>query len=210
MNDLFELILAAGGKQRDFSWIFPLVLFVVYGISAIGKVIQNKQSQQPDEEKETEQKPRYKPIEQKQEPLTPEQRRAQRLPYAPKQGQPHQPQPRPAAPALARPERHMETVVVEQRSAPIARPVTRQPAPRPVQAAVRKRTHAVQARAAVATKKQIAPTPPKQPLPVAEILPKPALKKSRLAELLTDKNDLRRGIIYSEIFGKPVAIRDHI
>ena len=214
MNDLLNTILAAGKRNFDFSWVIPLIFFAVYVFSAIGKFLQQRKEKQLEEESPRP-KPRYKPLDngrQKPTSLTPEQRRAQRLPYAPRQSQQPKPvAPRPVQPVRLRPESVKEPLTpVLQPVKPTVQRVT--PRSMPTQPTVRKRTHAVKARTATAVKRQPQPVKARQRIakPKPQPTAKPAAKQSRLAELLTDRNDLRRGIIYSEIFGKPIALRDQI
>ena len=216
MNDFINMILAAGKRNFDFSWVVPLILFAVYAFSAIGKFLQQRKEKQLEEESPQQIKPRFKPLDngqQKPASLTPEQRRAQRLPYAPRQSQ----QPKPAALRQVQPVRQLSPESVKETLAPVLQPVkptVQRMTPRsmPIQPTVRKRTHAVKAGTATAVKRQPQPVKARQRIakPKPHTTAKPAAKQSRLAELLTDKNDLRRGIIYSEIFGKPIALRDQL
>lgn len=210
MLDLLSMMLAARNRTPNFEWVIPVIFFAVYAFSAIGKVLKERKDKQQQEES-PKPKPRYKSLDDEQErlPVTGQQRRAQRLPYAPKQPQ----RTRPVTPRTVEPAAFEELSV----SAPQpVRPAAAHPTVRSVSAstpkriptATHKRTHAVRARTTTAVKRQAAPATEKSITPKPQ--PKPATQKSRLAELLTDNNDLRRGIIYSEIFGKPIGLRDQL
>jgi len=52
MNDLFEYILAAGRKKpNDFSWVVPIVLVVFYGLAGLARAFKKSDQEQPKPEK---------------------------------------------------------------------------------------------------------------------------------------------------------------
>lgn len=233
MMDFWEHLLAAPRKGREFSWIAPLVIFGIYALSAIAKAITNAKEKR---ERETEpvavdkprykaldrggtaiqpvEKPRYKPLDQRQS--APPQ--ARKLPYGTYSEQPA------AGQEGHRPVRS-EPVEV---SHPTAQQVPTRPQPQPTMAIEippqRTTVSPAQQRALAAQRqraqrKQVAA----KKLSPAEVKTyagkeKPIAKKAGPVEheqasltifaRLAKKSEMQRAILFSEILGKPVGMRD--
>ncbi len=211
MNDLFDIVLAAKDDGR--SWInmlIPIVIVIVYAISGIVKMKSNVDKEQPTQEQ---QKPRYKPLDEQgrgwerpaAEPTAPEMSPAQRRQVDRQIERKLAPEPA-RQPAPARPQQRRTLEAFLETIAP--KPPTAAPQPAAAQArqqrlgaqaAQRQQTarkikpKASPRKAKVATKKK----PPAEPSPIAS-----------LAERLAQPDEIRRAIIYAEILGKPIALRD--
>ena len=216
MINLLEKILAAPRRSNGdkFSWLVPVAIFAVYAVSSIAKRLAESKRQEELKEKRrnfgtnSTVKPRYKPIDSASavESRASTTRRSQQLPYA-----------KPTAEGQRRPARRVEPrPAVQQPQRTVPRPERpEQPGPKlevPFPAAVRTYPTAErQPRRAAPIKK---PRRAKAPAPV-----KPAVrevrKETKAAILpgiislddLKEKENLRRAIVFSEILGKPLALR---
>jgi hypothetical protein len=229
MTDLLQIILAKG----DGGWVqllIPIVVVVLYVVSGLAKLKRGQEEEAFELEKRERPIPgvagklRYKSLDKATDakrPAAPRsvQQRAQQLPYA-------KPSAQPAAQRRQAPQRPPQPTK--------PRPVAPGPQPRarsrPVQArregqiqVPRPRTRPAPARAAAARPRpkhrHVEPKPaPKvaqklrQPQKAAATTVKPpaevALKPRTLRTDLSGSSNLQRAIIYSEILGKPLALRD--
>ena len=209
MIDFLETILAA--KKRGAGWLVPVIFVAVYIISGIVKMKSAKREQQQGKAGQEQPKPRYKSLEDtttaRRQGTT--QPRTRQLPYAKPAQQPRQVQPRsepvgagrsdigPAGQRPVRPlapQRRDELLLRPQRavaaaSPPVpARPVPQaakpEPAPKVTIEQLRKKTDQAQT----------------QPIPA----------QTPFASLshLTETDNLRMAIVYPEILGKPLALRE--
>lgn len=228
MTDLLEMILAAR-KKGGGGWVqllIPIVFVVVYVISGLAKMKKGARDEGIElEEKpslrDTEGKLRYKAIDEagaRERPAAPRsvQPRAKQLPYAksarPAAQRPAPRQPQPAArrpqPAARRPQpmvqpRHAR--VPSHLRPQVAPPVRQRPAP----VAPRPRTKPKRAEPKPATRVAQKLRKP-QKVAAAETKPPDQVVRKRrtLRQDLSGSSNLQRAIIYSEILGKPLALRD--
>lgn len=228
MIDFLETVVAA--RKKGGGWIVPIIFVVIYIVSALAKLKRGGAEKDIELEKrpslrETEGKFRYKALDEagaRERPAGPRPvpPRAKTLPYAkpgapgaprqrpaPRQPLPVQPrQPQPAArrpqptvqPRPARVPSHLRPQVPSVRPGPIraAQAPPSRPRPKPIKPKAAPR---------VAQK-------PRQPQKVAAAAVKPpaeAVRKRRtLRQDLSGSSNLQRAIIFSEILGKPLALRD--
>jgi hypothetical protein len=216
MIDFLETFLAA--RKKGGGWIVPIIFVVIYIVSALGKLKKGGAQEDIEFEKrpslrDTEGKLRYKALDEagaRERPAGPRPvpPRTKTLPYAKPGVQPttqRQPQPvtrRPQPTVQPRPARvpsYMRPQMPPVRPGPI-RPAQMPPLqPRPKQ-------QRVKPKAAPRVEK------PRQPQKAAAAVVKPpaeVVHKSRtLRADLRGSSNLQRAIIYSEILGKPLALRD--
>jgi hypothetical protein len=206
MTDLLEMILAA--RKKGGGWIVPIIFVVIYIVSALGKLKRGGGEEDIEFEKrpslrDTEGKFRYKSLDDssaRQRPAAPS-----AVPTQPRQ--PIRPQPaarRPQPTVKPRPARvpsHLRPQVPSVRSGPI-RPAARAPASRPHPKQRRVKPKA--APRAVQKPRQPQKTAAAVVKPPAEVVHKPRALRSDLS----GSSNLQRAIIYSEILGKPLALRD--
>jgi hypothetical protein len=209
MNFLDGLfILAAGDEGSSYDWIVPVAFVAIWIIGGIGKVIASARENQKQREKQKpasgqpENKMRYKPIP---DASTQHQRRERTMPQVvsvPKNKD------RDTIPGREKtkpkPKRHgtVETLKKAMHDAmeeAYPKQAKRQ-SPKPVSARSAKR---VQRKATRRT-----PAPPskvsKEPARKAQ----PQLHQESMASGLRERENLRKAIIYSEILGKPLALRE--
>jgi hypothetical protein len=234
MTDFLEMVLAARRKD-DGGWIqllIPIVFVVIYVVSALAKLKRGGAEEDIELEKrpslrDTEGKFRYKALDEagaRERPAGPRSvpPRAKTLPYAkegvpgaerqypaprePLQVQLRQPQPAPRRPQptfqprQAREPSYMRPQTPPVRPGPIY--PAQAPAPRP-----KAKQRPVKPKAAPRTAQK-----PRQPQKVAADETKPPAqivhKPRTLRADLSGSSNLQRAIIYSEILGKPLALRD--
>ncbi len=201
MTDFLETIVAA--RKKGGGWIVPIIFVVIYIVSALGKLKRGGGEEDIELEKrpnlrDTEGKFRYKSLDDtaaRQRPAA--QRSVPTQPRQPLRPQPvarrPQPtvQPRPArVPSLLRPQ------APSVRPGPIRSAQAPAPRPRPV-----KPKAALRARQKPRQPQKVAAAVVKPP---AEVVHKPRTLRSDLS----GSSNLQRAIIYSEILGKPLALRD--
>lgn len=223
MTDFLEIILAA--RKKGGGWIIPIIFVVIYIVSALVKLKRGGAEEDIEFEKrpslrDTEGKFRYKALDEagtRERPAAPRSvsPQAKTLPYArpgapgAQQERPTPRQPLPAArrpqptvqPRLARVPSHLRPQEVPSSPGPIRpaqappsrpRPKPRQAEPKPAPRAVYKLRQPQKPAAAVVSE------------PPAE-----AVRKRRtLRQDLSGSGNLQRAIIFSEILGKPLALRD--
>ena len=228
MNELSDMLVVAAGKNFDDGWmqlLIPVIIVIVYAVGGILKMRSNMKKQQ-DEEPEA--KPRYKPLDDtswtstaRKEPaaseMSPAQRRGadrriERELASPVRRQP-QPVRSPNGGRVTRPEERktleafLETAapkplavkIAEEREKAKARPKPQQPQwPRSS-----KRRQAAQKR-----KPKVAPQAARKASPGKPEAPELISPTLSLGEKLSQAAELRNAIIYSEIIGKPIALRD--
>ena len=232
MNDFLEIILAQGGRNW-IDFLIPVVIGAIFVLRVLARAWSNKQDktqQEIDRSSPGDRSgpKRYRALEGKRPPQEPGpvQRRAQHLPYARPGQQPaqqRQPQQRQqVAPSTRR-------IVPEEQ---VEQPVFRQPEPKPQRPTSLIERMMEQVEMAAAEKiKEMTPQPmPKSPVarpkkvkrkPASQAIRKykktvqkaealPIGEKGQFASLsyLSDKENLRKAIIYSEILGKPLALRE--
>ncbi len=214
MNGLLDILLAAP-KNVSGEWIrllIPIIIVIAYAVSGILKMRSKLDKEQPTEEQ---QKPRYKPLDGQSrnwerpdaEPAVPEMSPGQRRqvdrqierklvpqPAAPRQPAPARPQQRRTLEAF------LETIAPKP---PIAAP-QRAAAPAPQQ---RRRAEAARRQQAARKIKPKAP-PPKAKVAAKEKATAQPSPIGSLTERLAQPDEIRRAIIYAEILGKPIALRD--
>lgn len=219
MIDFLETFLAARKKGGGWiEWLIPAVFVIVYVVSALAKLKKGGAQEDIEFEKrpslrDTEGKFRYKALDKaggRQRPAGPRPvpPRTKTLPYAKPGVQPatqRQPQPvarRPQPTVQPRPARvpsHMRPQTPPVRPGPI-RPAQPPLQPKPKQRPVEPK----------ATPR--APQKLRKPQKVAAVAVKPPAeairKRATLRADLRGSSNLQRAIIYSEILGKPLALRD--
>ncbi len=204
MTDFLETILAA--RKKGGGWIIPIIFVVIYIVSALGKLKRGGDEEDIELKKrpslrDTEGKFRYKSLEDTAATKRPAGPRS--LPTQPRQPirpQPaaHRPQPT-VQPISARTPSHLRPQVTSVRPGPIRHARAPAPRPRPKQRRVTPK----------ATSRAI--QKPRQPQKVAATVEPPAEtahKPRTLRSDLSGSSNLQRAIIYSEILGKPLALRD--
>jgi len=215
MKDVLDILLAAKGDGENWiNMLIPVVIVIVYAISGILRMRSNLDKEKPAEDR---QKPRYKPLDGQSrdweqpaaEPATPEMPPAQRRQVdrqierklAPEPAVRRQPTP-------TRPQQRRTLEAFLETVAP----------PKPL-AAAKAQAAAAQARekrlrAQTAQRKQTAKKIKRKPAPAkakvaAKKKPSPQPSPiTSLAERLAQPDEIRRAIIYAEILGKPIALRD--
>ena len=211
MNNLLDILLAAP-KNVSGEWIrilIPIIIVIVYAISGILKMRSNLDKEQPTEEQ---QKPRYKPLDD--------------------QGSGWQrPSAEPAAPEMSSGQRRQVDRQIERKLVPTEQPTPARPQqrrtleafletiaptpptaakPQPASAQVRQQRLRAQAAQRQQTARKIKP---KASTPKGKVAAKkkasPQLSPiTSLTERLAQPDEIRRAIIYAEILGKPIALRD--
>lgn len=226
MIDLLDNIIMAG--RGSGGWIGPLFLILFFVFINVAKVIAQRKQQQKLDEKPTDlSRPRQKTVQPTDYTTT---RRSQNLPYAPKNEMPaaqniqpraQQPDPQQQKPVKRTvqqaPAHAQRTETVQSRP---QKPVQRQTrdqkirSPRTVQQAASQPTRRLQRQPRAVPKKQIkqqkvvqTTRPVQQQKAVRQpVKTKPAA--TGLIHLLQNSNELKKGIIYAEILGKPAALKD--
>ncbi len=217
MTDLLEMILAARRKGGG-GWVqllIPIVFVVIYVVSGLAKMKRGARDEDIELEEEpslrdTEGKLRYKALDEagaRERPAAPRsvQPRAKQLPYA-------KPSARPAAqrPAPRQPRQPAELRPVQDRRQ--IQPQIQRPRPRPAPAArrhTRPRPKPERAEPKPAPRVAQKPRLPQKPAAAAVKPPAEVVHKRRtLRQDLSGSSNLQRAIIYSEILGKPLALRD--
>jgi hypothetical protein len=206
MTDFLETILAA--RKKSGGWVellIPIVFVVIYALSGIAKLKKGARDGQSDlkekpSPKDAEGKFRYKSLDDTAGPKRPAGPRP--VPTQPRQRQPIRPQPaarRPQPTVQPRPARvpsHLRP------QTPPVRPGSIQPAqPRPK---AKQRRVAPKAAPRIIQKLRQPQKVAATVKPPAEIVHKPRTLRSDLS----GSSNLQRAIIYSEILGKPLALRD--
>ena len=222
MTDLLEMILAARRKGGG-GWVqllIPIVFVVIYVISGLAKMKRGASDEDIELEEEpslrdTEGKLRYKALDEagaRERPAAPRsvQPRAKQLPYAKPSAQPtaQRPAPRQPRPVAPGPQPRVRPRPVQaQREGQIQVPRLR---PRPAPAAGRPRPKHKRDEPKPAPRVAQKPRQPQKPAAaVVSEPPAEAVRKRRtLRQDLSGSSNLQRAIIYSEILGKPLALRD--
>ncbi|MEE8305878.1 MAG: hypothetical protein V3R81_01365 [Gammaproteobacteria bacterium] len=220
MNSLLDILLARKG-DGNWNWVellVPVIFVIVYAIGGILKMRSNLDKEKSTEEQ---QKPRYKPLDGRKhsweqpssEPAATEISPAQRRQVDRQIERKLAPEPAPTRQPARQPiptrskqrktlDAFLETVAppkpLNAMKAQAAAAETRQKRLRAQntqrqQAARKIKTKPAPRKAKVAAKKK----PPSQPSPT-----------DSLAERLAQADEIRRAIIYAEILGKPIALRD--
>jgi hypothetical protein len=223
MTDLLEMILAARRKGGG-GWVqllIPIAFVVVYVVSGLAKMKSGARDEDIELEKrpslrDTEGKLRYKALDEagaRERPATPlsVQPRAKQLPYAKPSARPaaQRPAPRqPRQPAETRPAARRPQPTVQPRPARVPSHLRPQVAP-----PVRPRSAPATGRPRPKPKRDEPKTAPRvAQKPAAAVVSEPpaeAVRKRRtLRQDLSGSSNLQRAIIYSEILGKPLALRD--
>ncbi|MBW8016331.1 MAG: hypothetical protein FVQ82_09105 [Planctomycetes bacterium] len=202
MNILSEVFILAAGN--DFSWVVPVIFVAIWIIGGIGKVIvaaredRKKRDQQTSVPGQPEKKMRYKPIPDASSPrqsqrTIPQQAPVQRVrePMPPAQRAKPEPK-RPGTVATLKKAMHdaMEEAYKQQAKRQAPEPPPRRP----------KKVQRTTTRKVPTPTKQVAKEPVKQ----VKVIPQ---EGSVLKELL-ERENIRKAIIYSEILGKPLAMRE--
>lgn len=215
MNGLLDILLAAP-KNFSGGWIrvlVPIIIVIVYAISGILRMRSNLDKEQPTEEQ---QKPRYKPLD--------DQSRGWERPSA-----------EPSAPEMSPGERRQVDRQIERKLVPEPAPRRQPTPPRPQQrrtleafletiapkpptaakpqpAAAQAREQRLRAQAAqrqqTARKIKAKAPPAKAKVPAKKKAPAEPSPITSLTERLAQPDEIRRAIIYAEILGKPIALRD--
>ncbi|MCK4998062.1 MAG: hypothetical protein KAS23_00955 [Anaerohalosphaera sp.] len=221
IDSIEKLILAEGGG----GWIVPVIVFLFYGVVNISKMIAERKQQQKLDEQPTEMSKANKPAGNVDYTTT---RRAKNLPYAPKNDMPPvqkipqriQPRPEVRPIPVARP---AQTPVRAQRPVPVHRETPAQRPAKQVQRSTNIKQVSVQpdrkrfSQSPSSAKEQVSQrksVPKKrtvhQPKPAAQRVasaPAPAAQQN-LLKLFQNSNEIKKGILYAEILGKPMALRD--
>jgi Na+-transporting methylmalonyl-CoA/oxaloacetate decarboxylase gamma subunit len=209
MFNIFDfLILAERKKGPDFSWVVPVLFVLVWVVTGIGKFVKNAMDNRERNEKmesdsdQSQRKLRYKPIPdasakrrelQQTIPLVaPVSRTRDRVPTRVSDEQ--RPKP-PSAVASLKKAMHeaMQEAAAQQG---IAR------APKPVPARPKA------ARATGGNRRKEARQAPRKPVQQPERKVQPVQRQETVLSELLQKENIRKAIIYSEIIGKPMALRD--
>jgi hypothetical protein len=206
MNFLDGLfILAAGGKDRDFSWVVPVAFVAIWIIGGIGKVIASARENQKQREKQKpapgqpENEMRYKPIPDASSQHQHRERAMPQIVSVPKNkdrdtipGREKAEPKRTGTVAALKKAMHdaMEEAQMQQGKRQAPKQAVRKP---------KKVQHATTRK--VSTKRKPVA---KEPVREVEVMPQ---EGSVLRELL-ERENIRKAIIYSEILGKPLAMRD--
>lgn len=205
MNIFFGLFILAGrDNEPTFEWIVPVILVVVWIISGIGKLIAAARQERKQREKQRsvpgqpEKKMRYKPIPDASAPRRRERAVPQNVPVE---------RVRETAPAAERvkpkPKRQGTVASLKKAMQDAIEEAYAQQARRQAPKPVAKRPKKVQRQM---TRKVPKPAKPMAEEPVKKVEVKPQ-EGSVLRELL-EKENIRKAIIYSEILGKPLALRE--
>jgi hypothetical protein len=221
MNNLLEMILAARKKGGGFEWIVPLIFVGVYIVGGIAKMRAAKKegAAEPEEKPGAlggEGKLRYKALDGTAAARRPApklrsvQPRAKQLPYAKPSAQPtaQRPTPRQPRPVAPGPQPIVRPIPVQaRREGQIQVP---RPRPRPAPAAPRPWPKHKRAEPKPAPRVAQKPRLPQKP--AAAVVSEPPAqivrKRRTLRQDLSGSSNLQRAIIYSEILGKPLALRD--
>jgi len=214
MTDLLEMILAARRKGGG-GWVqllIPIAFVVIYVISGLAKMKRGAQDEDIELEEREQPAPgqpgefRYKVLDDTaavKRPAPPRsvQPRAKQLPYAKPSAQPtaQRPTPRQSRPVAPGPQPRVRPRPIQaRREAKIQVP---RPRPRPKHK-----------RAEPKPAPRVAQKPRQPQKPAAAAVSEPpaeAVRKRRtLRQDLSGSSNLQRAIIYSEILGKPLALRD--
>lgn len=207
MNDLFEMVLAAKGREEsDYSWLIPLVVFAIWIVGSVFKAMRNaKETRQEDTQKQVEavkrpstlpqEEPRYKYKALKHE-LSPRERPIPQV-------------------AMNKPgdlrQRQRRTETPKKQPGPVSS----------LKAAVRKAVEEAYSQQAQRQIPKPARTQPPKRVPLKEktvsARPKPAVEHAAtimehhtesIKSGLSHKESLRNAIVYSEILSKPIALRE--
>jgi hypothetical protein len=213
MNFLAGLfILAERGKERDFSWVVPVAFVAIWIIGGIGKVIASAREGRQQREKQRpasgqpENEMRYKPIPDASSQHQHRERTMPQIVSVPKNKD------RDTIPgrekAKAEPKRTgtvaalkkamhdaMEEASFQQQKPQSPKPV----AARPKAARSSKRTARQETRETPTRTRQVS----KEPVRKVQ----PQIEQESLVSGLRERENLRKAIIYSEILGKPLALR---
>jgi len=206
MNILSGLfILARGDDGRNLEWIVPVILVVVWIISGVGKLIASARQDRIQREKRQERsgtddsQMRYKPIPDGSAPkrrersipqVVPVERVRETMPSAERVNKPEPKRQGTIASLKKAMHDAMEGAQMQQAKRQAPKPAVRRP---------EKVQHATTRK--VSTKRKPVS---KEPVREVEVIPQDG---SVLRELL-ERENIRKAIIYSEILGKPLAMRD--
>ena len=203
MNILSEIFIL--GKSDDFSWVVPVVFVAIWIIGGIGKVVvaaredRKRREQQRPAAGQPENKMRYKPIPDassthRRERTIPQVAPVQQVREPMPSAQRSKPEPkRPGAVASLKKAMHdaMEDAHKQQ---------AQRQAPKPAAARKPKKVQRTTTRRVPTKRKQVAKEPVKQ----SQVTPQ---EGSVLKELF-ERENIRKAIIYSEILGKPLSLRE--
>jgi FtsZ-interacting cell division protein ZipA len=210
MTDFLETILAA--RKKSGGWVellIPIIFVIIYVVSALAKMKKGARDGQIELKerpslRDTEGKFRYKSLDD-----TAARQRTRPAPRQPVPTQPRQPiRPQPAArrpqptvqPRPARVPSHLRPQTPPVRPSPIQPAQVRPPRPK----AKQRRVAPKAAPRAVQKLRQPQKVAAAVVKPPAEVVHKPRTLRADLS----GSSNLQRAIIYSEILGKPLALRD--
>jgi hypothetical protein len=206
MNILSEIFILAAGDDGPLGWIVPVVFVSIWIIGGIGKVIATAREDRKQREKQRsvpgqpDKKMRYKPIPDGSSP----QRRERAIPQAVPVQRVRETETMPSADRV-KPEPKRPGAVASLKKAmqdamqDVYAQQTKRQAPKQAPARKPKKVQRQTTRKVPTPAKPVAKSPVKQ----VEVMPQ---EGSILKELLVREN-IRKAIIYSEILGKPLALR---
>ncbi len=214
MNDLLDILLAKDDGRNWINMLIPIVIVIIYAVSGILKMRSNLDKEQPTKEQ---QEPRYKPLDDQSrgwerpspEPAAPEMSPGQRRQVDRQIERKLEPKPAPARqPTAARPQQRRTLEAFLETIAPKP-PTAAKPQPPPAAQARHQRLRAQTAqRQQTARKIKPKAPPPKAKVAARKNAPSQPSPITSLAERLAQPDEIRRAIIYAEILGKPIALRD--
>lgn len=210
MNDLFEHILAAGRKKpNDFSWVVPIVLVIFYGLAGLARAFNKSKEDQPKPEKtQPDEEDRRTSQNWQEQALRKQQHREAKLQRQETRHQQryvkqhhivtHEPQPHEEY--IFEPETPTGGGGIEDKRQTILREMMGQVYR---QAEVKTPQPARKAIARKPVQKETVIKSAKKPLE------KPALAQTHGLAHLAGLNELKKAIVYAEILGKPIALREN-
>jgi len=224
MIDFLETIVAA--RKKGGGWIVPIIFVVIYIVSALAKLKRGGAEEDIELEKrpslrDTEGKFRYKALDEagaRERPAGPRPvpTRAKTLPYA-KPGAPGAQRQRPA-PSQPLPVQPRQPQPVSRRPQPTVQPRPARvpshlrPQEPPVRPGPIRPAQASPPRPRPKTTPRVAQKLRRPQKPAAAVVSEPPAqvvrKRRTLRQDLSGSSNLQRAIIYSEILGKPLALRD--
>ena len=217
MNDILDILLAKNDDNGDWiNILIPIIIVIVYAIGGILKMRSNLDKDKPTEDR---QKPRYKPLdgqsrsrqERAVEPAAPEISPAQRRQVDRQIERKLAPEPAPRRQSTPTRPKQRKTLDAFLETVAPPKPLVALQAQAAAAQTREKRLRAQHAQRQQAAKK-IKPKPtPRTARPAAKAKKKPPAQPSpidSLTERLAHPDEIRRAIIYAEILGKPIALRD--
>jgi len=222
MIDLLDISLAARQPNLDSKWIeilIPVLIIIVYALSGILKMRSSLKEQQKSRE---ETGPRYRPLDEsgvESEPAGEEAQeldaaRLEKLLEAKAMPRP-QPVPRPPVSAERNERRTLDAFLATEAPKSLSERIVEARAKAEAAARAQEQARILALQAAQARMAERAskpqPLPPRGPEPPEAASPQrtaPAIADWTLWDDLREQGMLRKAIVYSEILGAPVALRD--